>query len=91
MRGSLFLFGSYHHYYADAWPYLPDNNILALSSCHTLRTEIDLGDSAVVQAFDECTVLPGNAFSHIHGWPVHASNGESALCGGDDVCGRACV
>lgn len=63
----------------DAWPFVPDNNILALSTCHTLRTEIDFGDPSVVQAFDECSVLPGNAFSHIHGWPVHTSNGESLL------------
>ena len=24
-------------------------------------------------------MLPGNAFSHIHNWPVHTSNGESLL------------
>ena len=79
VQASAFLFGSYHHRWTEAWPYLPDNNVLALSSCQTLRTEIDLGDASVVQAFDECSVLPGNAFSHIHGWPVHASSGESLL------------
>ena len=54
-----FLFGTYHFDAASSWPHVPDNNALALASCDTLRTEIDLADAYILRNYAECMVLPG--------------------------------